>query len=449
MVEVKKTAKGDTEVMTDDNNAIRIGLLGFGTVGSGVIKLIENHQEDLSRQTGRELVVDKILVKNIEKDRLVNIDKDVLTTNPWDIIYNPDIDVVIEVMGNIEPTYEYLMTALEQGKHIVTANKDLIAIHGSELLAQANKYNCDIYYEASVGGGIPIIRALVEGFASDRITKLIGIINGTTNYILTMMSKEGADFSETLKKAQDLGYAEADPTSDIEGLDAARKMVILSNLAFHMDVSLDDVKVKGITEVSKEDIMFGRQLGYEIKLLGIAMVTDNQLEVSVQPTMINKHHPLAKVDGVNNGVYVYGEAVGETMFYGPGAGQLPTATAIVSDLVTVVKQINLGVNGRGIVPPYKNKQLKTDDLIISRYFIRLKVLDQVGVLSKLTQLFAENDISLQKILQLEDEESLKAQLIIITHSTSKQQINNLLDMINKLDIVEKIHSVYPVEEGEN
>lgn len=435
--------------MIDNNRIIRIGLLGFGTVGSGVLKLIEKHQEDLTKHTGRSLVIEKILVKNIEKNRLVSINKELLTDNPWDIINNPDIDVIIEVMGNIEPTFQYLMAALEQGKHIVSANKDLIAVHGAALLAQANKRQCDFYYEASVGGGIPIIRALVEGFASDRITKLIGIINGTTNYILTMMSRDGADFNEALLKAQELGYAESDPTSDVEGLDAARKMVILSNLAFHMEVSLEDVMVKGISEVSKEDIAFGRQLGYEIKLLGIAKVNDNQLEVSVQPIMINKRHPLAKVDGVNNGIYVYGEAVGETMFYGPGAGQLPTATAIVSDLVTVIKQINLGVNGRGVVPPYKDKILKTDDLISSRYFLRLKVIDQVGVLAKLTQLFADAEISLQKILQLEDEHPDMAQLIIITHSTSKQQLNHLVEMLNDLDIVEEIHSIYPVEEGDN
>ncbi len=429
-------------------NQVKIGLLGLGTVGIGVLKIIEGHQEELRNQTGYAVKLEKILVKNMEKHREVSVGQNVLTEDPWEVINNQEIDVIIEVMGNIEPTLEYLMAALEQGKHVVTANKDLIALHGAELLEQANKYQCDLYYEASVAGGIPIIRALVEGFASDRITKLIGIVNGTTNYILSKMSEEKLPFKEMLQQAQDLGYAEADPTSDIEGLDAARKMAILSNLAFHMDVSFHDVKVKGITDVSEVDIQFGKQLGYKIKLLGLAKINDNQIEVSVQPTMINENHPLAKVEGVYNAVYVYGEAVGETMFYGPGAGQLPTATAVVSDLVTVIKQMKLGVNGRGVVPPYRKKQLKTDDLIISRYYFRLTVLDQVGVLAKLTQPFAYFGISLNEILQIPADEEGMAQLILITHSASKAQINHLLDEIKELAVVERINSIYPVEEGE-
>lgn len=427
---------------------VRVGLLGFGTVGTGVHKLIKGHQEDLMQQTGCEIEVTKILIKNSDKERDLKIPEGLLTYDPWDIIKDPSIDVIIEVMGNIEPTFEYIMEALKYKKHIVTANKDLIAMHGAELLARANKYHCDLFFEASVAGGIPIIRALVEGFASDRITKLVGIINGTTNYILSKMSEEGLGFEEMLNKAKELGYAEADPTSDIEGYDAARKMAILSNLAFHMDIGLDDVVVNGITRVTDEDIQFGKQLGYEIKLLGIAKVNDNLLEVSVQPTLLDKNHPLAKINGVNNAIYVCGEAVGETMFYGPGAGQLPTATAVVSDLVTVVKQMNLGVNGRGIVPPYRPKELKSEQLIVSKYFLRLKVVDQVGVLSQLTKIFADNFISLQKILQISDDEIGKAQLILITHHTSKAQMKELLGHIEELDIIEKVNSVYPVEEGE-
>lgn len=427
---------------------IKVGLLGLGTVGLGVLKLVENHQEHLIKQTGNRITVEKALVKDLQKNRDWTIHQDLLTNDPWEILKNPDIDVIIEVMGSVEPTFEYLMFALKQGKHVVTANKDLIALHGGELLAQAKESKCDLYYEASVAGGIPIIRALVEGFASDRITKLIGIVNGTTNYILSRMSEEGYSFESMLKEAQELGYAEADPTADVEGLDAARKMAILSNLGFHMDVSIDDVEVKGITKVSKADIQFGKQLGYQIKLLGVAKLNDNQLEVSVQPTMINKDHPLAKINGVFNAIYVYGEAVGETMFYGPGAGQLPTATAVVSDLVTVVKQMNLGVNGRGVIPPYREKQLKTDQLIESRYFIRLKVSDKVGVLAQLTQPFAELMVSIQEVLQVRDDEDGKAQLIIITHQTSKAQMKELIKKMDQLDVVDQIYSIYPVEEGE-
>jgi len=431
-----------------ERKQLRVGLLGLGTVGCGVIKLIEGHQQDLIMQTGYEIIIEKVLVQDLEKKRNCSIEPELLTDYPLEILNNPRIDVIIEVMGNVQPTFEYLMHALSTGKHIVTANKDLIAIHGAELLAEASRNQCDIFYEASVAGGIPIIRALVEGFASDRITKLVGIVNGTTNYILSKMSEEGAPFTEVLAKAQELGYAEADPRSDIEGLDAARKMAILSNLAFHMDVSIEDVEYKGITQVSKEDIKYSKQLGYEIKLLGIAKLNDQQLEVSVQPTMIHKKHPLAKVSGVYNAIYVYGEAVGETMFYGPGAGELPTATAIVSDLVTVVKNISLGVSGRGIVPPYQPKLLKTSAKKVSRYFLRLKVVDQLGVLAKLTQSFTDYQISLQEILQLQDVDTCRVQLILTTHFTSKEQLNNLLATLEQLEIVEKICSVYPIEGGE-
>lgn len=430
-----------------EQNTIKIGLLGLGTVGSGVIKIIEGHRQDLFQKTGVNIKVEKILVQDIDKERDVQLDRDILTIDPYEVLNNPDIEVIIEVMGSVEGTFQYLMYALEQGKHIVTANKDLIAIHGPKLMAQANKYKRNIFYEASVAGGIPILRSLVEGFSSDRITKIVGIVNGTTNYILSKMSEEGLSFDSMLDKAQKLGYAEADPTSDIEGLDATMKMVILSNLAFNMDVSFNDVYVKGITGVTEEDIKFGKQLGYVIKLLGTAKLNDEQLEVSVQPTLVRNSHPLAKVDGVNNAIYVYGEAVGETMFYGSGAGQLPTATAVVSDLISVIKHNKLGIYGENIMP-FRPKRIKTDELIENRYFIRLKVIDRIGVLAKITKLFADNMISLQEILQLPDDEETKAQLILITHITSKDKMNNLLKDIGNLEVVEQINSVYPVEEGE-
>ncbi len=241
-----------------EKKVVKVGLFGLGTVGIGVAKLIEHHQEDLMKQTGYEIRIEKILIQDLEKDRDCKVEPNLMTTDPWEVIHNQEIDVIIEVMGNLYPTYEYLMAALENRKQVVTANKDLMALHGAELLAQASKYQCDLYYEASVGGGIPIIRALVEGFASDRINKLVGIVNGTTNYILTKMSQEGLAFDEVLKQAQELGYAEADPTADVEGLDAARKMAILSNLSFHMDVSIHDVKVKGITQVTQLDMELGK-----------------------------------------------------------------------------------------------------------------------------------------------------------------------------------------------
>ncbi|MFA7502696.1 MAG: homoserine dehydrogenase, partial [Anaerovoracaceae bacterium] len=260
-------------------------------------------------------------------------------------------------------------------------------------------------------------------------------------------SEEGESYQAMLEAAQRLGYAEADPTADVEGYDAVMKMVILSSLAFNMNVKVADVFVEGITNVTEEDIAFCKQLGYVIKLLGVAKLNDNQVEVSVQPTLVSKRHPLAKIDGVYNAIYVYGEAVGETMFYGSGAGQLPTATAVVSDLVSVVNYHLRGMHKLN-TPPYRERNIKTDDLIEHRYFVRLHVVDRIGVMAKITHLFAENEISLQEILQLPGQDETRAQLIIITHVTSKAKMNSLLIGIKQLDVVDEVNSVYPVEEGE-
>ncbi len=335
---------------------VKVGLLGLGTVGTGVVRIVEGNQEDLSRQVGSPIIIEKIAVKNIEKYRSIEVDPAKLTEDPWEVIRDPEIDVIIEVMGGVDQTKKYILEALERGKHIVTANKDLMALHGSEVLAKAQEKQCDIFYEASVAGGIPIIRTLIEGFSSDRITRIMGIVNGTTNFILTKMSQEGASYEEVLKEAQELGYAESDPTSDVEGLDAARKMAILGTLGFRSDVELKDVSVTGITKVSSEDIAFAKTLGYEMKLLGIAERQGDEFTINVQPTMVRKQHPLASVNGVFNAVYVHGEAVGETMFYGAGAGEMPTATSVVADLVAVVKNLKLGVNGLKAIVPYNPKK---------------------------------------------------------------------------------------------
>lgn len=424
---------------------INIGLMGLGTVGTGVVRLIEGHQEDLMHQTGMRIRIARILVRDPEKPRAVRVRRELLTTDPRDILEDPSIDVVVEVMGHVEPTRQYLLEALRRGKHVVTANKDLMALHGGEILALAAERGCDVFYEASVAGGIPILRALVEGFSSDRITKLMGIVNGTTNYILTKMSREGADYAQALREAQELGYAEADPTSDVEGLDAARKMAILATLGFRTEVQLDEVDVTGISKVTAEDIVYAKQLGYEIKLLGIAAQEDGLIEVSVEPTLVPQRHPLASVDGVMNAVYVYGEAVGETMFYGPGAGELPTATAVVSDLVTVVKNMKLGVNGRGMVAPYRPKALKTPEQMVAQYFLRLVVDDRTGVLAKITQLFADYDISLSQVLQEPFKGAGQAEIILVTHHATKKSKDEALARLAALDVVREIKSCYRVE----
>ena len=424
---------------------IKVGLLGLGTVGTGVVRIVEGNQEDLSSQVGSPIVIEKISVKNTEKARNINVDSDKLTEDPWEVIRHPDIDVIVEVMGGVDQTKEYILEALERGKHIVTANKDLMALYGSEILAKAAEKRCDVYYEASVAGGIPIIRTLIEGFSSDRITKIMGIVNGTTNYILTKMSQEGVSYEEVLKEAQNLGYAEADPTSDVEGLDAARKMAILATLGFHTNVELRDVSVCGISSVTKEDISYARRLGYEMKLLGIAERQDDQIAISVQPTMVKKQHPIASVNGVFNAVYVHGEAVGETMFYGAGAGEMPTATSVVADLVSIIRNMRLGVSGLKAIAPYKEKRLISDEEIKYKYFILLHVDDKAGVLAQITQIFAEYNVSLASVVQQPNELNPDAEIIIVTHDASKANMEKVQKHFESLDVIRKVKSVYRVE----
>ncbi|RNB86221.1 homoserine dehydrogenase [Brevibacillus panacihumi] len=431
-----------------EKQIVKVGLMGFGTVGTGVVRIISAHQEDLQKQTGLGIEIKKVLVQDAEKARNIRAMENKLTTDPAELLEDAEIDVIVEVIGGISPAKEYILGALERGKHVVTANKDLMALHGAEILNKAQEKGCDVFYEASVAGGIPILRALVEGFSSDRITKMMGIVNGTTNYILTKMSQEGADYAEVLKEAQALGYAEADPTSDVEGFDAARKMAILATLGFRVPMKLEDVDVKGISAVGREDIAYGKQLGYEVKLLGLARRDGEAVEVSVQPTMVPKSHPLASVNGVFNAVYVHGEAVGETMFYGPGAGEMPTATAVVSDLVTVVKNMKMGVNGRGMVAPYKEKILKDDSQKLSKYFLRIVVADKRGVLAKITQMLADKNISLEQVIQQPYNNGSQAEIIMITHLSSKSDMNSVIADMEEMEIITEVKSCYRVEGGD-
>lgn len=425
--------------------AVKVGLLGLGTVGTGVVRILEGHQEDLSSQVGSPIIIEKIAVKTLEKTRSIDVDPRKLTEDPWSVIRDPEIDVIVEVMGGVDQTKAYILEALERGKHIVTANKDLMALYGSEILAKAMEHQCDVFYEASVAGGIPIIRTLIEGFSSDRIMKIMGIVNGTTNYILSKMSQEGASYEDVLKEAQQLGYAESDPTSDVEGLDAARKMAILGTLGFRTNVELGDVHVRGISSVSKEDILYAKRLGYEMKLLGIAERQDDEFSITVQPTMVKKTHPIAAVNGVYNAVYVYGEAVGETMFYGAGAGEMPTATSVVADLVAVVKNLKLGVNGLKAIVPYKPKKLKTDAQIAYKNFLLLHVDDKAGVLAQITQVFAEYEVSLESVVQTPNTNLSGAEIMIVTHNASKASMNKVLAHFESLDVIHRIKSVYRVE----
>ncbi|KGX86706.1 homoserine dehydrogenase [Pontibacillus litoralis] len=426
-----------------------IGLCGLGTVGTGVVKILQKHQNEIVHQIGYPIEVKKILVNNMDKKREGNIPLSLLTDKVEELVEHPDIDVIVEVMGGIEETYEVLEKAIQNKKHIVTANKDMMAIYGSSLLQFASENECDVRYEASVAGGIPIIRSLTDGLASDRIHKIMGIVNGTTNYILTKMIEQNRSFEDVLLEAQQLGYAEADPSSDIDGLDAARKVSLLSTLAFSMSVQLQDVDVRGIRDMSYDDLFYAEQLGYTMKLLGIASRDEGKIEMSVQPTLVPHHHPLASIKDEYNAVYVYGEAVGETMFYGPGAGQLPTATAVVSDLMDVVKNIRLGVTGKTSVQPQFETKLKHSSEIYSKFFFRLEADDETGTFLAITSVFAEEKVSLDKILQMPKQGRATAEIVLITHEASKEQIDNVLHKLESLQVINGIHSYYRVEgEGE-
>lgn len=426
-------------------NYVSIGLLGLGTVGSGVVQLIRNHQEELMHQVGCEVKVKSVLVRDVEKDRDVHINGTFLTTDPNDVLQDPDIDIIIEVIGGVDEARQHIMQALAAKKHVVTANKDLIALYGPELQKTAIENGCDLFYEASVAGGIPILRGLADGLVSDRIQKLMGIVNGTTNYILTKMDEDGLSYEKALEEAQQLGFAEADPTSDVEGLDAARKMAILARLAFFTNVELDDVEVSGISNVSIEDLHYGQKLGYTMKLIGLAHIDNQQLEVSVQPTFLSKSHPLASVKNEYNAIYVNGEAVGETMFYGPGAGSLPTATAVMSDVVAVIKNMRLGVTGKSVIAPRFESVQKTPNQRFGKFYFRLHLKDEVGAFSKITTLFNELDISFEKILQTPLSKDELAEIIIVTHRVSLESFQRALVELRDLHVVKDVISYYRVE----
>ncbi|MEI3613904.1 homoserine dehydrogenase [Pseudogracilibacillus sp. SO30301A] len=423
---------------------ISIGLLGLGVVGSGVIKIVEDHQEELMHQLGRGVKVEKVLVRNIEKARQIELDHSLLTTDSADVLANPNIDIVVEVMGGVEDAREYILEALKAKKHVVTANKDLIALHGPELEETARQNGCDLLYEASVGGGIPLLRPLTDGFVSDRIQQVMGIVNGTTNYILTKMDQEGQSYEDALQKAQELGFAEADPTADVDGLDAARKMVILARLSFFTSVELEDVEVEGISKLSLADIEYGKKLDLTMKLIGFANRHDNQIEVSVQPTFLSKNHPLAAVKDEYNAVYVNGEAVGETMFYGPGAGSLPTATAVMSDVVEAIKNMLLGVNGKKFVTPRFKKELTPANKRFSQFYLRLHVKDEIGAFASISDLFNRLGISFERILQTPASKGF-AEIVVVTHKTSLENFQKAMNKLDQLQVIDTVESYFRVE----
>lgn len=421
---------------------IHAALLGIGTVGMGVYKLLERRKKELPYKIGGELNIRRVLVKNLSKKR-EGIPEDILTDDFQGILSDPKIQIVIELMGGIEPARTYILEALRAGKHVVTANKDLMAKHGRELMEEAERHRCDLQFEAAVAGGIPIIRPLKECLAGNEITEVMGIVNGTTNYILTKMTEEGMDFDDALRKAQELGFAEADPTADIEGLDAGRKMAILASIAFHSRVTFDDVDIKGITKITAKDIQYAREFGYTLKLLGVARNTDNEMEVGVFPMMIPSTHPLAGVKDAFNAVFVHGDAVDDAMFQGKGAGEFPTASAVVGDLIAVARNMQYDCCGRIGCSCYKDLPMKASGESRHRYFIRLIVEDRTGILAGVAGVLGNNNVSINQVIQKAAVNGV-AELVVITDKVENRHLKDALVIFGQMSMIREVASVIRV-----
>ena len=420
----------------------KIALLGMGTVGGGVYEIIERQKEEMPFKIGAALEVVKVLVRNKAKyaDR---IPAEKLTDVWEDVIGDDSIDIVVEVMGGIEPARTYIKAALEKGKHVVTANKDLMAMHGHELLELAGEHHCDLLFEAAVAGGIPIIRPLKQCLAGNNITEIMGIINGTTNFILTKMKEDGMDFGEALQLATDLGYAEADPTADIEGYDAGRKLAIMASIAFHTSVTFDDVFTEGITKITAKDMRYAKEMGCSIKLLGIAKNTETGIEVKVHPTMIPENHPLAAVNDSFNAVFVHGDAMDDAMFMGRGAGEMPTASAVMGDIMDVARNMLFHCNGRIGCSCYKNLPIKQIGDTTSRYYIRMRLEDRAGTLAAMAGVFAENDASIAILLQKETIEN-DAEIVVVTHEVAEKKFMDAIKKFSSMEMVKEISSIIRV-----
>lgn len=423
---------------------IKIGLLGLGTVGRGVYRILHENQQNLEQRVGRKLEIKKILVRSLDKDRGLELPEEMLTTKLSDITNDPEIKIVVEVLGGIHPTLDYVLEALNHGKSVVTANKDMVAEHGQRLFEAAQRNNCDLLFEASVAGGIPIIRTLKQSLAGNTIEEVFGIINGTTNYMLTKMSQEGCDFADVLKEAQAKGYAESDPTADVGGFDAGRKIAILASIAFNTRIPLSRVYTEGITKITAGDIAYANELGYIVKLLGVAKNRTEGIEVRVHPTFIPKDHPLASVGDVYNAVFVRGNAVGETMFYGKGAGELPTASAVVADIMDATRDIVRGVPGLIGCTCFEERQVLDIGETFSKYYIRLKVADKPGVLASIALVFGNKEVSLKSVIQKEAT-GKTAELVLVTHRVQEQNVQDALMDIKQLHSVIEVVNVIRVE----
>jgi len=427
------------------HNEVKIGLLGAGTVGGGVILVLKNNAKEIEKRVGVPVRIVKVFTRSPEK--VAELDRNLtVTTNVDDILDDPEIDIVIELIGREDPAKEYIARALTAKKNVVTANKDILAKYGKELFALAEENNVDFMFEAAVAGGIPIIRPLKSCLAANKINSIMGIVNGTTNYMLSKMAADHVDFDEVLKEAQDLGYAESDPTADIGGLDAARKLVILASIAFNTRITLDDVYIEGIEKLTLRDIEYAEELGYVVKLLAIAKnSTKNGISVRVHPTMLPKIHPLSTVNDVYNAIYVNGDVVGDAMFLGRGAGRMPTASAVCGDVVDVARNIVHNCTGRINCTCYEDKHLCSIENITSPCYVRLLVLDKPGVLAAIASAFGAQNVSLKNVVQKSQVDGF-SELVVITYDVSEYNLRMALATLAGLPVVEKICSVIRVED---
>ena len=431
---------------------VRVGLIGFGTIGTGVVKLLQRHQAQIRSRLGAGLKLARIADVDLKTDRGVKVDRKILTGNAEELIDDPTIDIVIELMGGYEPARRFVLRAIGNGTSVVTANKALLAVHGNEIFAAAEQAGVDIGYEASVGGGIPIIRTLKEGLAGDHNRAVYGIVNGTSNYILSTMTQQGGEFDVVLKQAQQQGLAEANPTYDVDGIDAAHKLTLLIQLAFGTAARFADIPVEGIRHVSQLDINFAREFGYVIKLLAIAKQDGGRIEARVHPTMVPRQHLLADVSGAYNAIAVHGEALGASMYFGLGAGMMPTATAVVADLMDVARNLLRG--GRGRVAPLgyplaqqRRVPLKPMEDLTSEYYLRFMVVDRPGVLAKIAGILGTHAISIASVIQKEREHGASVPIVIRTHQACERDLRRALRAIDRLPVVRVKSAVIRIEES--
>ena len=425
------------------DNVTKIGLLGAGTIGGSVIEVLQNNRDIIAQRANTALEIKNILVLPREIDGLHERGLPA-TSNYNDILNDPEIKIVVELMGGVKPAKEFILDAMAHGKHVVTANKDVVAQFGHDLFDAAEAHQIDFLFEAAVGGAIPIIMPLKRSLTANKITEVLGIVNGTTNYMLTKMTEDGADYDTVLKEAQAHGYAERNPEADVEGKDAARKIAILASIAFNSRVKFEDVSVEGITKITPEDIQYAANLGYVVKLLAVGRDTDLGVDVRVNPVFLAKDHPLAAVNGVLNAIFVRGYPIEEAMFFGPGAGK-PTASAVVSDIIEIARGLQRGAAGRFGCTCYHHRQICPVEETVSSYYIRLLVDDKPGVLGKIATTFGNVDVSLKSVVQTKANLDAHVEIVVITHAVKHKNILEAEAALKCLSVVDEIFNVIRVE----